>query len=377
MRRIRLLQVADIVNRYDFIDNVVRNLDASRFEAEVVTLRKEANIQPPEYEGDGIRHTVLRSRSRADYPLIAVRLASLLAKRHIELVHVHHFDPNAVAWLSSQLRRSVRIVVGRHYSDAIYLNSSGRRQRALFAIEGRVNARAARIVAPSTMIRDLLVGRQGVPSTKVDVVPYAFDLKRYVLPTDDERRHMRETLGISDKFVLATVGRLYKDKGHGVMIEALDLLIREIPDLVWLVVGDGPDRAELDELVKSSGLEGHVRFLGWRKDALQVMAAVDAVVQPSLQEAYSQVMVEALAMAVPLVISDVSGARDLITSGETGIIVDRSDVRGLICAVQRLWRDTTFRTLLGNQGRQLVESRLSISAVVPLYEDVYDRAMQT
>jgi glycosyltransferase involved in cell wall biosynthesis len=377
MSSVRVLHFADVVNRYDFIDNVVRNLDATRFEVEVATLTPEANIQSPEYGAAGIRHTVLPSRSRASYPLTALRLASLIAKRHIDVLHAHHFDPNAIAWLSSQLRRSVRVVVGRHYSDAIYLNSSGARQRALLAIERRVNARAARIVAPSTMIRDLLVHRQGVPDAKVDVVPYAFDLARYAPPSDEQRRQTRDTLGISSRFALATVGRLYKDKGHKFMIEALRQLIEEIPELVWLVVGDGADRAELDGLVTSSGLDDRIHFLGWRKDALQVMGAVDAVVQPSLQEAYSQVMVEALAMGTPLVTTDVSGAGDLITSGETGILVGRADVSGLVRAIRTLWQDAALRERLRQRGRQLVESRLSIPSVVPLYEAVYDRAMQS
>lgn len=377
MSRIRVLHLADVVNRYDFIDNVVRNLDRSRFEVEVATFTAESNILAPNYGEAGVAHTVLPARSRASYPLTAWRLASLARRRRIDVLHAHHFEPNAVAWLASQLRRSVRVVVGRHYSDAIYLNSTGARRRALLAVEGRVNARAARIVAPSTMIRDLLVRRQGVPAGKVDVVPYAFDLSRYALPSEAERGRAREALGISGRFALATVGRLYKDKGHRFMIEALQKIAPAVPELVWLVVGDGEDRTELGELVERAGLAERVRFLGWRKDAIEIMGAVDAVVQPSLQEAYSQAMVEALAMAVPLVVTDVSGAPDLVTSGETGILVGRGDAVALAGAVGELFADPAMRQRLGRGGRALVESRLTIPSIVPLYEAVYERAVRS
>lgn len=376
MRRLRVLHLADVVNRYDFIDNVVRNLDPSVFEVEVATFTSESNICPPDYAADCIRHSVLTSPSRTTYPLTAFRLASLLAKHRVDLLHAHHFDPNAVAWLAARLRRSVRVVVGRHYSDAIYLNSTGAKRRVLLDIEGLVNAHAARIIAPSTAIRDLLVGRQGVPEAKVDVIPYPFDLTRYPLPSEGERRRTRAELGISGRFAVATVGRLYKDKGHRYMVDALRRLAPEVADLVWLVVGEGADRAELETAAIRSGVADRVRFLGWRKDALRIVGAVDVVVQPSLQEAYSQAMVEALAMGVPLVMTNVSGARDLIADGETGVVVERGDVGALVDAVRRLHGDPALRERLGRGGRHHVEATLTAREIVPRYEESYMRAVR-
>ena len=112
---------------------------------------------------------------------------------------------------------------------------------------------------------------------------------------------------LTSRFGVVTIGRLFHDKGHRYMIEAVRQVREDLPDLVWLVVGDGPDRAALEEAIRQDGLAECVRLLGWRSDALQINGAVDAVVQPSIQEGYSQVMAEALWMGTPLVTTDVSG----------------------------------------------------------------------
>ena len=375
-RHIRVLHLADVVNRYDVIDNVVRNLDPSRFDVEVATFTAESNIHPPDYEAAGVVHSVLGANGRKDYPAAALRMARLLRKRDIDIVHAHNFDPNAVAWLATQLRPSARIVVGRHYCDAIYLNSFGARQRANLAIERLVNRRATRIIVPSTAIRDLMIGRQGVPAGKVDMIPYAFDPSHYELPTAKDRAEVRADLGLSSCFAVATIGRLYRDKGHRYMVEAVRQVAQDLPDLTWVIVGDGPDRAQIESAVDQDGLAGRVRVLGWRKDALRLLGAMDAVVQPSLQEAYSQVMAEALWMSRPLVMTDVSGAPDLVTDGETGLVVPRADAGALARALRDLYADAALCERLGRQGRRHVEARLAIPAILPRYEDSYLRAME-
>ncbi|MCV5959949.1 glycosyltransferase, partial [Escherichia coli] len=85
-----------------------------------------------------------------------------------------------------------------------------------------------------------------------------------------------------------------------------------MPEILALLVGEGPERQNLERQIKELALEGNVILAGWRRDALTIMAAADAVVQSTLQEAFSQVMCEAMWMGKPLVMTDVSGAADVI-----------------------------------------------------------------
>jgi glycosyltransferase involved in cell wall biosynthesis len=109
---------------------------------------------------------------------------------------------------------------------------------------------------------------------------------------------------------------------------------------------------------------------------MTIMAAADAVVQPTLQEAFSQAMVEALWMRRALVITDVSGAPDIIEDGRNGLLVPRGDAAALASAVIRLARDADLRTRLGEAGRAHVEERLDIDKIIRLYEESYLRALR-
>jgi L-malate glycosyltransferase len=374
VRPVRLMHMAHLINRYDFIDNVVRNVNPQRFQASAVTFGTDANIKAPAYAQAGIPHFVLNVRSRRDYPAAAVRLARLLARERVDLIHAHHFDPGAIAWLATRLHPATRLIVGRHYSDDHHAYLTGLKRRGYLGAESLVNSGAARIVAPSSMIREILVDWQQVPAQKVVVIPYPFDSSRYQLPDGDRRVRIRAELGLDGAFAVATVGRILPKKGHRYLVQALGQLT-DLPELVWVVLGDGPGRAELEAQVRREGFGDQVRFVGWRTDALQIMATVDAIVQPTLQEAYSQVMVEAQWMGTPLVITEVSGATDLVESGETGLLVGRADASALAAAIRRLARDESLRRRLAEASRARVASDLTVDKIIPRYEQVYEAAL--
>jgi glycosyltransferase involved in cell wall biosynthesis len=366
-----VLHVADVVNRYDFIDNVVRALDRGRFWVGVCTLGRAANIADPAYGDAGIPHWDIPAVGRRSYAGAALKLARLLRQERVDVVHVHHYEPTLVAWLATRLAPKTRLVVGRHYSDAIYLASHGTRRRVLLLAEAIVHRAASRIVVPSTMIRSLLVDLQDVPATKVLVVPYGFDPARYKLPDDEEVRSRRDGLGLDGHFTVGTFARLYADKGHAVFLDALSSLGPRLPHLQWLVIGEGPERQAIEEEIVARGLTDVVRLLGWRSDVLELMRAVDIVVQPTLQEAFSQVMAEALWMGRPLVMTDVSAAADVIIDGSTGLLVPPGDAEALAAAVARLAADEGARARLAEAGRAFATERLTIASIISRYEDVY------
>jgi glycosyltransferase involved in cell wall biosynthesis len=146
--------------------------------------------------------------------------------------------------------------------------------------------------------------------------------------------------------------------------------------LRWLVVGDGAERAALEARVGAAGLGRHVTFTGWRRDALDLMAATDVVVQPTLQEAFSQVMGEAMWLERPLVMTDVSGATDIIEDGRNGFVVPKRDPSALGSAIVRLHADEQLRRDVAAAGRRWVTTELTPERIVPRYEAVYEEALR-
>jgi glycosyltransferase involved in cell wall biosynthesis len=372
---IRVLQLADIINRNDFIDVIVRRADPGRFLIGVCVRSAESNIADPEYAGTAIPFWNLRAASRASLPLATVRLVRILRQWKPDLLHAHHYEQALLGCIASRICPHTRLVIGRHYSDAIYRLTSGRRRRALLTLEGMSNRAAARIIVPAQTVSEILVRKQKVAADKIDVVPYAFDPVKYEDPPERKVRQIKQELGLEGRFVAATFARLHSEKGHRYLLEAATALRGRIPGLLFLIVGDGPERSAIERLIQEKGLEDIVHLTGHRRDAMALMAAVDLVVQPTLHEAFSQVMAEAMWMRKPLIISDVSGALDIVRDGENGILVPAGNPGALSAALVRVCTNPALRDRLALNGREFVSRRLTPEAVIPLYEQCYCRAL--
>jgi glycosyltransferase involved in cell wall biosynthesis len=371
----RVLQLADVVNRHDFIDVIVEYADPERFDVSVATFGRTPNIVDPGYVRRCVRVADLGAAAgRRSYPRALPRLRRVLANWRIDVVHCHHYDPAVLTWLATR-HSSVRFVVGRHYSDAIELNTTGLRRRAYLGIERRVLAAAAATVVPSTMIAGL-VEAQGVRADRVHLVPYAVAPAKYEHARSVDTKVVRRSVGLgAGDFVLGTFARLYADKGHRYLLAAVAALVPACPELRWLIVGDGAERESLESQVRSAGLGSHVKFVGWRRDALDLMAATDVVVQPTLQEAFSQVMSEAMWLERPLVVTDVSGATDIVKNGVNGFVVPKRDPSALGSAILRLRADEHLRREVAAAGRRWVTTELTPERVVPRYEAVYESVL--
>ncbi len=145
-----------------------------------------------------------------------------------------------------------------------------------------------------------------VPEKRVFLVP---PVVRVDPVPDDEKQHLREELGVSGKKVVMFVGRLVKVKGVDLLLKAFARLNR--PDAVLVIVGDGPERKDLERLAAHLGIPDRIVFTGWREDAAKLVAIADVFVLPSLSEGLPQSLLEALAHGVPCIVSDIPQLRGL------------------------------------------------------------------
>lgn len=372
---IRVLQFSNLINRYDFIDNTIRNANPAEFQMMACTLSNESNIESPDYAAANIQHWVIPGKSRQDYPAIAVKLANLLKREQIDILHTHHYEQAIIGWIATRLYPKTRFIIGRHYSDSIYRLPNLWKQKTLIGLEQVINSAATRIIVPSSYIAEILTKRQGVNHHKVDMIPYGFESAKYSCPSPETIQRLRKNLGLNERLVIGTFGRLHEEKGHRFLLTAIQQLKFRFPELMLLIVGDGHERNAIAQQIQAAGLEDMVQLLGWRQDAMQLMAAVDIVVQPTLQEAFSQVMIEALWMKKPLVITDVSGATDIIKNGENGVLIPKAKSQDIAAAIEQLALNKNRRSRLAKAGRTYVENSLAIGKIIPKYEQAYRLAM--
>jgi glycosyltransferase involved in cell wall biosynthesis len=178
----------------------------------------------------------------------------------------------------------------------------------------------------------------------------------------------RSELGLrDDRVYLATIGRHVRRKDFPTLIRALRLLDR--PDVDLLMIGDGPERANLEGLAREVGMSDRVHFLGFVEDErkFQLLAVSDLFILTSLHEGFGLVYLEAMHCGLPVVASTSGGQEDFLRDGETGVLVPSGDADSLCKALQRLLRDAPWRARISEQNRKIVRSYY-VSRTAQAYE---------
>ena len=277
-----------------------------------------------EFHRRGLAADALACTTPASFVLALPRLIRIVRQGSIDILHGHLFWPS-VATVFLARRLGLAAVITRHHSDAVHRLKGSFRRSFYLHMDGWTNGLADHIIAPAQAVSELLVGEEGVPASKVSIIPYGQRAERFdIQPTELARA--RAELGVGTLH-LVCVSRLHEEKGHTYLFRALAALRAEGVNATLHLVGVGPDEARLRADVERLRIADRVRFLGWRDDALMLMAAADLIVHPSLHEALSSAVIEAVMLERPVVATDVSGVRDVLGDGVFGTVVPpaRSD----------------------------------------------------
>jgi phosphatidylinositol alpha-1,6-mannosyltransferase len=224
----------------------------------------------------------------------------------------------------------------------------GRRRRAL--------AEADAIVAVSRFTREALETTMGVPPGKIALISNGVDLQRFV--PRPRRADLMARYGLAGRRVLLTVGRLYARKGMDRVIESLPTVLRVLPDVRYLLVGDGTYRAELEQLAVACGVREAVVFAGAVPDAelIDHYALADAFIMANREmpdgdtEGFGLVFLEANACAIPVIAGKAGGSVDAVTDLVNGLVVDGDQTAQIAAAILRLFQDDALRERLVQTG---------------------------
>jgi glycosyltransferase involved in cell wall biosynthesis len=230
-----------------------------------------------------------------------------------------------------------------------------------------VNRVATRIICVSQGVADVLAA-QRVAEQRLRVVHNAIDC-RAALPTPVDLPATIQPL------VIGTVGQLTTRKGVRHLLQAVAKLKAEGLVVSCLILGEGPQRGELEAETGRLGLLEQVSFVGFQAQPLAWVQAMDVCVLCSSKEGLPRVVLEAMLAGKPVVGSDVTGTRELIVNEETGLLYAYGDVPALTAALRRLLTDAALRQAMGNAGRNRVEAEFSIDAYVNGVAEVLSEAV--
>jgi glycosyltransferase involved in cell wall biosynthesis len=290
------------------------------------------------------------------------RLREVIERARPSLVHV-----NDIWWLPQTLRavKGLGIPVLCHVRQEIQPRKVSRYRLpsadVVFAVSRDVEA-------------SLQAG--GVKPERIHILHGGIDLAR--VPASSDGAEFRRRLGIPPAApLLGTVANLFPRKGHDVMCHALSALRRR-PEIHYLIVGAGDPGYEqmLRKLVQSLGLEGHVHFAGFQDPVYPALAAMDLYVHPAIMEGFGIALLEAMAMAKPVVATRTGGIPDIVVPGETGMLVTPGDSEALASAIDALLDDKSRWAALGQAGRKRVERLFTVDAMISKLVACYEAVIR-
>lgn len=307
----------------------------------------------------------------------------LIAQRRPDLVHTTLFDAHLVGRIGAM---GTRVPVLSSLVSTPYV-ASRRRDRNLNQAAFRLvkvldgwTARhlTSRFHAISHTVRDAYVDSLGIPPERITVVERGRDPRRLGQRDEARRQRVRQALGIDPAApLLINVGRHEYPKGQTVLLRAMAILRERCAEAVLLIAGrEGHMTGDLERLHQELRLGDRVRFLGHRTDVPDLLAASDIFVFPSLYEGLGGAVLEAMALQLPIVASDIPAMREVVGSAGCGLLVEPEDPAALATAITRLVADTNMRRTLGARGARRFRERYAIDRcarrMVDLYRDVVE-----
>jgi len=367
------VKVIHIITRFDkggSAENTlltVRGLDKKRYDIILIkglSLESEMGLRETrvvehnlaEVERCGIRTLTISELVRKIHPLYDLKafvsLVKIFLKENPHIVHTHTSKAGILGRWAAFFARVPIIVHTPH--GHVFWGYFSRWKTLVFVLLERLTAHITDKIITLTEQekRDHL--RYNIASEdKFLHVHSGVDLNKFFNVSVDPSE-MKRNLGIPDNaFVVGTAGRLTPVKGHRYLIKAAKEIVAIKPDINFLFLGEGELQEELEKMASELNIRENIVFLGWRPDVAEVMSMFDIFALPSLNEGMGRVLVEAMALAKPIVASNIGGIPNLIMQGKNGLLVPVADAKALASGIEFLMTNPKKRGEMGSAGKKI------------------------
>lgn len=295
------------------------------------------------------------------------QLRSLILEKRPAVICCHGYKPLVLSLLANRGLAIPIIAFSRgHTSENLKI-------RIFEYIERKLYSQADMIVAVSQGYAEGLK-RYGIEADRIEVVLNAVRTDKF-LPFIEKKNQTRQDLGFStEDFLIATAGRLSPEKAQSDLIAAFAQLCHQYTNIHLVVCGSGPLRETLERKAAESGCR-NVHFLGHRTDLDCLMPAFDLFVLPSLTEGLPNVLLEAASCHVPIVATRVGGVPEIVTDGESGLLVESGNVSQLAQGIERCLNDRELAKQLAFAAYRVVETKYGFAEQTRKLENIYQRML--
>jgi glycosyltransferase involved in cell wall biosynthesis len=367
MNRVKVLQLISSGGYYG-AENMLLNLCASQQKAGCEnSLMLFYNVHAPNVEfyerarRRGLSVRMVHCQGRADWRAVR-QIEECIQEDGIELLHTHGYKADLYGYVAA--RRSGKPIVATCHN---WVGGT-----AALGIYNHLDRMALKRFQGLAAVSDAVAQRlldSGVAAKKIRTIANGIDVGpfEHALPSP--------ALNFDGSKVIGMVARLDLQKGFEYLLRAARELCGTFPALKVVIVGEGPDRQAIENMIQRFGLESNVILAGQHSDMPAVYAAMDIFVLPSLNEGLPMTILEAMAASKPVIATRVGAIPSVIKDGETGLLVNPEDVNGLRNALARLLTDSNLCRRIGAAGHDWVSHNYTSEAMALKYRQMYDEVL--
>jgi glycosyltransferase involved in cell wall biosynthesis len=337
---------------FDFVSRI----DRSHYRVVVCCLKEAGHLKDP-FIGLGVPLYERLLKHKFDV-LAFPRLLRVIDDEAIDLIYTLP-HPNSVifASLARRMGRTRRVVVSIHGTGG---PMGGRMvRRYLKPFFGGVD----RFIAVAEDHKRYLIDSEEIPAGKITVIHNGVDVEKFRPRGAQDAGHPNSLGAVAGDRVITTIASLHRYKGVDVFVKAAPEILRRVENARFVVVGGGPERPALERLAAELGVSARVTFTGIRSDVDEILRASEIFVLPSRTEAFPNVILEAMATALPVVATDVGSVHEIVEEGKTGFRVAADDPSALSRSVIELLRDPARARAFGLEARRVVEDRFRLEGM--------------
>ena len=265
-----------------------------------------------------------------------------------DIIHLHGLKTLVVGVPAAKIARKGKLLFTAH--NCLPKRNPGRMSALHTRIQKRLFNSLDLIIAVSDFVKKEIT--EYTSSYKVRTIHNGVDCSKFEGFNRAEARV--QSHAVSGELVVGTVARLFLGKGIDTLLQAASLVVKVLPNIRFVIVGDGPERDKYKAYSKALGIDNKVEFLGFRNDVPQLMAGWDVFALPTHSEGFSLSVLEAMASRLPVVVSDVPSLREMVVPGRSGYLVQPKDSPGFARAIITLLKDLPRSRAMGEANLRRV-----------------------
>lgn len=344
------------------------NLDRQLFDPHIVTFQGSPSfIRKFEMLGVPVQTLGIRRIYGLRQTKAMVTLSRYIQKNNVAILQTFHANPDLFGAMLGCVSRVPIVISSRRDMG---FDRTPKIRAAYHLTRGYVDA----AICVSEAVKQMTIREDGFAPERISVIYNGMDPSRFAVPVDREavRRKYGIPYGVPVVGVLANLNVI---KGHHHFLDAAAIVQNKMPQVRYVIVGDGPAAEDIKRYAIQLNLKKQTHFIGYNENIAEMLALMDVVASTSMSEGFSNTIIEALYARRPVVATAVGGNSEVIRDRETGLLVRPADPKAMANAIQRLIEDPPFARLLAENGRRLVKERFLLEHMVKNTEALYTRLL--